>query len=626
LDETSHAEAAPEQRTGVDPNQTTPVVSPAATGPHVPSTNAGDTAAEQPIAISENSPPFLQQGTQPGSLGRLGHYEVLKLLGQGAFGTVFQAQDEQLQRRVAIKVLGPQFVKNVTARGRFLREARAAAAVNSKYVVSTYEVAEQPIPYLVMEYVAGQTLQKRIDERGALETREILQIGSEIAAGLAAAHQQGLIHRDIKPANILLEAGRCKIADFGLARAVDDTSLTQAGTIAGTPLFMSPEQARGETLDPRSDLFSVGSVLYTMCTGLAPFRAHTTLGVLKRVCDDTPRPIREVNADIPEALVAIVNRLLEKDPAGRFQTAAEVADLLKQHLDNPSQPFPSQGLVGVEPPVDWPAVSARSPEAPSPKTRRRSRWSWVAAAALVILPVLTLTLTEAVGVTHLFRSARTLTDPDNPGSEPSSSGANDAQAEKQLPAGHEKLIEKEATTASAAREGNPFKKVKIGDRAEYKITFVQNFSDRDGNKLSTELLRAGVFLMEVTAKTEETAEIRAISPVRSGQTKEVTEEIDLAEPYSPRRLLTDLFPPRSGQFEQVDSGTEKVKVGEKEYETSRTKLTAKVKDGQGVALFTLTYWMSRSGPLGGLVRAELTEVVDILGAVREVKIAIESPP
>ncbi len=150
----------------------------------------------------------------------------------------------------------------------------------------------------------------------------------QTAAGLAAAHAQGLVHRDIKPANILLENGveRVKITDFGLARAADDASLTQTGVVAGTPQYMSPEQAEGKPLDHRTDLFSLGSVLYAMCTGRPPFRASGTMAVLKRVCEDTPPPIREINPEIPEWLVAIIDKLHAKEPADRFQSAAEVAD------------------------------------------------------------------------------------------------------------------------------------------------------------------------------------------------------------------------------------------------------------------------------------------------------------
>ena len=158
--------------------------------------------------------------------------------------------------------------------------------------------------------------------------------------GSGRGHQQGLIHRDIKPANILLENGveRVKITDFGLARAADDMAITRAGEVFGTPQYMSPEQARGEHVDQRSDLFSLGSVLYAMCTGRPPFRGDSLVAVIKRVTEDTPRPIAEVNPEVPAWLVAMVNRLLEKDPDRRFQTAAEVGEVLGGHLANLQHP------------------------------------------------------------------------------------------------------------------------------------------------------------------------------------------------------------------------------------------------------------------------------------------------
>jgi serine/threonine protein kinase len=163
---------------------------------------------------------------------------------------------------------------------------------------------------------------------------------STFVYGLAAAHAQGLIHRDIKPANILLENGveRVRITDFGLARAAVDANLTQSGVVAGTPQYMSPEQAEGKAIDQRTDLFSLGSVLYAMCTGRAPFRASGSMAVLKRVCEETPTPIRDTNAEIPDWLVAIIDKLHAKDPGQRYQTAAEVAQLLGRHLAQVQHP------------------------------------------------------------------------------------------------------------------------------------------------------------------------------------------------------------------------------------------------------------------------------------------------
>jgi tetratricopeptide (TPR) repeat protein len=377
LDEACGGDAALRQRVEKLLNaQEGTVACPAGPGTDVPATPpaAADptavllssTAAGGDPAETRGAPPdaggqglaFLQPSARPGVLGRLGHYEVLEVLGKGAFGIVLKARDERLGRLVAVKVLGPQLAGNAEARRRFVREARAAAAVRDPHVVGVFDVEEEPLPYLVMEYVRGRSLQERLDEGGPLEVPEIVRIGAEVARGLAAAHRRGEVHRDVKPANILLESPpppipfphevrgeeRAKLTDFGLAKAIDDASLTQSGTIIGTPLYMSPEQARGEALDSRSDLFSLGSVLYTLCTGQPPFRATRSLGVLKRVCEDTPPPIPEINPRIPSLLAAIIGKLLAKYPGERFQSAAEVADLLGQylaHLRDPSLPPPA---------------------------------------------------------------------------------------------------------------------------------------------------------------------------------------------------------------------------------------------------------------------------------------------
>jgi serine/threonine protein kinase len=322
---------------------------------------------------------FLAPATKPGQLGRLGHYEVQAVIGKGGFGVVFKAFDERLHRVVAIKVLSPAYAASGAARKRFIREARAAAAVKSEHIVGIHEVQEdaQP-PYLVMECIDGISLQDKTDQYGPLGVKEILRIGVQIAEGLAAAHKQGLVHRDIKPANILLENGveRVKITDFGLARAVDDASVSQSGTVAGTPLYMSPEQAEGRALDARSDLFSLGSVLYAMCTGHPPFRASGTMAVLKRVIEETPRPIPESNREIPPWLCDLIARLHAKKPAERFQTAKEVADLLSQHLAHLQQP----GSVPEPPPVE-------QPDTPSTTSSRRRRL-WLSAATLLSLVLL----------------------------------------------------------------------------------------------------------------------------------------------------------------------------------------------------------------------------------------------
>lgn len=289
------------------------------------------------------SPPL-----HPEMLGRLGRYEIERMIGSGGMGVVFKAFDSELNRPVAIKVLAPHLAGSGAARKRFSREARAAAAIVHEHVVAIHNVeSEHEPPFLVMQYVAGESLQARLDREGPLNLCEILRIARQTAAGLAAAHEQGLVHRDVKPSNVLLEKGidRALLTDFGLARASDDASLTHSGHVPGTPHYMSPEQARGESADQRSDLFSLGSLIYAMCTGRSPFRAETSFGVLRRITDAQPRSIREVNSEIPSWLCCITDKLHAKSPDERYQSAAEIAELLGQclaHVQQPeSQPLPT---------------------------------------------------------------------------------------------------------------------------------------------------------------------------------------------------------------------------------------------------------------------------------------------
>ncbi len=264
------------------------------------------------------------------------------------------------------------------------------------HIVTIHAVEESaPRPYLVMQYVAGLSLQQRLDRDGPLDLQEILRIGMQTASGLAAAHAQGLVHRDIKPANILLENGveRVKVTDFGLARAFAEASLTQSGVVAGTPQYMSPEQARGDPVDQRTDLFSLGGVLYAMCTGRAPFRGSNSMSVLKRVCEETPPPIRATNPEIPDWLIAVIDKLQAKVPAERYQSAAEVAGLLGEHLAHPHQ--------GSE--AAMPATVA-APHVPQPAGKQAHRGRWLAAAAALLVAIGGLALTEATGVTGILAS------------------------------------------------------------------------------------------------------------------------------------------------------------------------------------------------------------------------------
>jgi hypothetical protein len=308
-------------------------------------TNPDWTASPRPAVRPEWVRTFLKPADSPGRLGRLGDYEVTELVGQGGMGLVLKAYDPGLKRWVAIKVLLPHLAHDELARRRFAREAQAAAGVRDPHVVTIHAVSETDgLPFLVMEYATGGSLDDYLDRHGPPPWPTAARLGAEIAAGLAAAHARGRIHRDVKPSNILLHhedgpgPGSVKISDFGLARVADEARITQTGVVAGTPLYMAPEQALGQPLDERTDLFSLGSVLYLLCTGTEPFTAEGPMAVLRRVCDATPAPIRARNPDVPAWLVATVERLHAKRPADRFASAAEVAELLRHNLRHPEAP------------------------------------------------------------------------------------------------------------------------------------------------------------------------------------------------------------------------------------------------------------------------------------------------
>ena len=307
----------------------------------------------------------------PNMLGRLGNYEVCGVVGHGSTGVVLKAFESRLNRFVAIKVLSPTFNGKGAARHRFEREARAVAAVQHENIVPIFAVDEyRGWPYIVMQYIPGLSLLQRMDQQGPLDTCEVSRIGIQVARGLAAAHRQGVIHRDVKPANVMLEStvDRAMVTDFGLARMADDVSMTQSGVIAGTPQYMSPEQAKGETLDARSDLFGLGSLLYAACTARPPFRAETIFGVIHRVCNHEPRPIRDINPRIDKWLCDFIARLMSKDRNDRFQSAEEVAELLATELaylqspETAPQPLRSwqQTQLAVEPKPEKAEVGSKS--------------------------------------------------------------------------------------------------------------------------------------------------------------------------------------------------------------------------------------------------------------------------
>jgi serine/threonine protein kinase len=268
----------------------------------------------------------------PEEIGRLGPYRLLERLGAGGMGAVYRAEDPQLQRQVALKVMLPSLAGSATARERFLREARAMAALEHDHIVPVYQVGEdRGVLFLAMPLLKGETLEDRLRRQGRLPLPEALRIAREAAAGLAAAHERRLIHRDIKPSNLWLEgpAGRVKILDFGLAQPVDAAGhLTISGVVIGTPQYMAPEQASGTAIEARSDLFSLGCVLYRMTTGELPFQGTSAMKVLRAVELDEPRPPREAAPELPVALSDLILQLLAKQPASRPPSARRLIEML----------------------------------------------------------------------------------------------------------------------------------------------------------------------------------------------------------------------------------------------------------------------------------------------------------
>jgi len=395
--------------------------------------------------------PFLKPPLETDDLGSLGPYRILQVLGVGGMGVIFEAEDTSLHRRVALKVLRHDLANDLESRPRFLREARAVAAINSDHVVSIYQIVDGDPPYLVMQLLSGESLQSRIEQLEPITLHEALMVARQTAEGLAAAHALGMIHRDIKPANLWLEktpspegetsnvstlhmppstrakVGRVKILDFGLARRIaGETSLTSTGFIVGTPNYMSPEQASGVEIDPRSDLFSLGAVLYTMLTGELPFPGSSAMAVMMALANKIPPSANLKNPSIPTDVAAFVDRSLEKDPNKRPQSAREVITELDKFLTQPAghsalliplptssnTPVPTPAQVetiltdeGVTQPPPIQSISPDAGQSSSQPVHVRATLLWITFSLTLIL--------LGLFIAGLFRKPQTTPDKDD---------------------------------------------------------------------------------------------------------------------------------------------------------------------------------------------------------------------
>jgi serine/threonine protein kinase/formylglycine-generating enzyme required for sulfatase activity/WD40 repeat protein len=372
----------------------------------IPPADLNATVTSGVVQTPDEALNFLAPAQGPDELGRLGDYRILELLGMGGMGMVFRAEDARLKRQVALKVMKPSVAASRTAKDRFLREAQFTAAIEHDNIVQIFQVGEDNgVPFIAMPFLKGESLKTRQERVGRMSQKDVLKVGIQVAAGLAAAHERNLIHRDIKPDNIWIEekTGRAKILDFGLVRATsEDAGLTQSGMVMGTPRYMAPEQALGQDVDHRCDLFSLGSVLYQLASGKLPFAGSNVTATLMAVVQQDPKPLDSVISGLDPAFCDMIARLMRKNRDDRPKSAVEVAKGLTAIL---------QKLKQVDPTVTK-AESTPKPVAESAKPEKAAG-EIEALPMIVTEPVASLATKKAVKPKDI-RAASSIQPPDKP--------------------------------------------------------------------------------------------------------------------------------------------------------------------------------------------------------------------
>ncbi|MBU0477343.1 protein kinase [bacterium] len=398
---------------------------------------------------------------------KIGQYKIIRELGSGGMGTVYEAYQESLNRHVAIKILPFHLSKDKDLVERFRREAKAVAKLNHARIVQIYDIGEhEGMYYFAMELIKGQTLTEIIKQRGALSCEDALSITFQVAEALECAHKEGIVHRDIKSGNIMIDNnGHVKVTDFGIAKAVESEGITLTGTIMGTPEYMSPEQAKGEKTDSRSDIYSLGIVLYEMLTGEVPFKAETPYGVMQQHINVEAKPVPEVNPDLQWEVEFIVRKCLIKDLSYRYQTATEILEDINKYRAGAFHPSP---------------ISTSSEVSPQKKGRRK-----------LLIIVFSVIIIAIVGVVLGKRFSRQTLKPSIPPSSASSYQAKEQDEIEQLfSKGDGSAKEKQYSQAMMYYQKiiDNYPVTLAADNARTKITYIKKKIDEE--KIETLFNRA----------------------------------------------------------------------------------------------------------------------------------------